>query len=57
MSRWFDQSGSAMIYPHDHFGDPRDYALEARQILAGELALPVTLEHCLALLEDILGRG
>ena len=41
-------------YPYDAYGDPRDYALEARQILNGELALSPGLEHCLALLKDIL---
>lgn len=43
-------------YPRDAYGDPRDYALEARQILNGELVLSPTQEHCLALLVDILNR-
>ena len=43
-------------YQHDPFGDPRDYALEARQIVNGELALSPGPEHCRALLEDILRR-
>ena len=41
-------------YPRDPFGDTRDYALEARQIINGELALSPGPEHCRALLINVL---
>lgn len=45
-----------MTHHFDFYGDPRDIALEARLILAGELPLRPTTAHCLAVLREILNK-